>query len=54
LAEVKGYEAYGKMTKTYAKMNEAAARQKATEFYVRIQIVGTPTTASSRSRNCAG
>ena len=42
LATVKGYEAYGKMTKTYAKMKEDAARQKATEFYVRIQIVGTP------------
>jgi alkanesulfonate monooxygenase SsuD/methylene tetrahydromethanopterin reductase-like flavin-dependent oxidoreductase (luciferase family) len=42
LADVKGYEAYGKMTKTYAKMKEEAARQKATEFYVRIQIVGTP------------
>ena len=39
---VKGYEAYGKMTKTYAKMKEDAARQKATEFYVKIQIVGTP------------
>jgi alkanesulfonate monooxygenase SsuD/methylene tetrahydromethanopterin reductase-like flavin-dependent oxidoreductase (luciferase family) len=35
-------EAYGKMTKTYAKMKEDAARQKATEFYVKIQIVGTP------------
>lgn len=42
LAAVKGYEAYGKMTKTYAKMKEDAARQKATEFYVKIQIVGTP------------
>ena len=42
LATVKGYEAYGKMTKTYAKMKEEAARQKATEFYVKIQIVGTP------------
>jgi alkanesulfonate monooxygenase SsuD/methylene tetrahydromethanopterin reductase-like flavin-dependent oxidoreductase (luciferase family) len=42
LATVKGYEAYGKMTKTYAKMKEEGARQKATEFYVRIQIVGTP------------
>jgi len=39
---VKGYEAYGKMTKTYAKMKEETARQKATEFYVKIQIVGTP------------
>ncbi len=42
LANVKGYEAYGKMTKTYAKMKEESARQKATEFYVKIQIVGTP------------
>ena len=42
LATVKGYEAYGKMTKTYVKMKEEAARQKATEFYVKIQIVGTP------------
>jgi len=42
LADVKGYEAYGKMTKTYAKMKEEQARQKATEFYVKIQIVGTP------------
>ncbi len=42
LSTVKGYESYGKMTKTYAKMKEASARQKATEFYVRIQIVGTP------------
>jgi len=42
LANVKGYEAYGKMTKTYAKMKEETARQKATEFYVKIQIVGTP------------
>ena len=30
------------MAKTYAKMKEASARQKATEFYVKIQIVGTP------------
>jgi alkanesulfonate monooxygenase SsuD/methylene tetrahydromethanopterin reductase-like flavin-dependent oxidoreductase (luciferase family) len=42
LAAVKGYEAYDKMTKTYAKMKEDAARLKATEFYVKIQIVGTP------------
>ncbi len=42
LATVKGYEAYGKMTKTYAKMKEESARQKATEFYVKIQIAGTP------------
>jgi alkanesulfonate monooxygenase SsuD/methylene tetrahydromethanopterin reductase-like flavin-dependent oxidoreductase (luciferase family) len=42
LATVKGYEAYGKVAKTYAKMKDPAAKQKATEFYVKIQIVGTP------------
>ena len=43
LATVKGYESYGKMAKTYAKINESnESRQKATDFYVRIQIVGTP------------
>jgi alkanesulfonate monooxygenase SsuD/methylene tetrahydromethanopterin reductase-like flavin-dependent oxidoreductase (luciferase family) len=43
LATVKGYETYGKMARTYAKINEdSAARQKATDFYVSIQIVGTP------------
>ncbi|GIX48518.1 MAG: luciferase [Candidatus Tectimicrobiota bacterium] len=42
LATVKGYEFYGKMAKTYAKLKDEAYRQKATEFYVKIQIVGTP------------
>ena len=43
LATVKGYETYGKMANTYAKINEdSASRQKATDFYVSIQIVGTP------------
>src|SRR5690348_11056192 len=42
LANVKGYESYGKMAKTYGKMKEPAARQKMTDFYVSIQIVGTP------------
>jgi alkanesulfonate monooxygenase SsuD/methylene tetrahydromethanopterin reductase-like flavin-dependent oxidoreductase (luciferase family) len=43
LATVKGYESYGKMARTYAKIGESAeARQKATDFYVSIQIVGTP------------
>jgi alkanesulfonate monooxygenase SsuD/methylene tetrahydromethanopterin reductase-like flavin-dependent oxidoreductase (luciferase family) len=42
LASVKGYESYGKMAKTYAKMKEPDFRQKATEFYVKIQVVGTP------------
>ena len=42
LGKVKGYESYGSMTKTYEKLKDSEARQKATEFYVRIQIVGTP------------
>ncbi len=43
LATVKGYETYGKMARTYAKIGESAeTRQKATDFYVSIQIVGTP------------
>ncbi len=43
LATVKGYESYGKMARTYAKIGESAeSRQKATDFYVSIQIVGTP------------
>ncbi len=42
LASVKGYEFYGKMAKTYSKMKDASYREKAAEFYVKIQIVGTP------------
>jgi len=42
LASVKGYEFYGKMAKTYSKMKDESYRQKATEFYVKIQVVGTP------------
>jgi alkanesulfonate monooxygenase SsuD/methylene tetrahydromethanopterin reductase-like flavin-dependent oxidoreductase (luciferase family) len=42
LASVKGYEFYGGMAKTYAKMKDEGFRKKATEFYVRIQVVGTP------------
>jgi alkanesulfonate monooxygenase SsuD/methylene tetrahydromethanopterin reductase-like flavin-dependent oxidoreductase (luciferase family) len=42
LAAVNGYEFYGKMTKTYTKMQDESFRQKATEFYVKLQIVGTP------------
>ena len=41
LATVKGYESYGKMAKTYAKLKDPAARNKMTDFYVSIQIVGT-------------
>jgi hypothetical protein len=39
---VKGYEFYGGMAKTYSKMKDPGFRKKATEFYVRIQVVGTP------------
>ena len=42
LATVKGYEFYGKMAKTYAKMKDPGFREKATDFYVKIQVVGTP------------
>lgn len=42
LASVKGYESYEKVGVTYAKMKEPARRAKATEFYVSIQVVGTP------------
>ena len=42
LASVKGYEFYGGMAKTYAKMQDPGFRQKATDFYVKIQVVGTP------------
>src|SRR5919201_505640 len=42
LATVKGYETYGKMDKTYAKMKDDSFRDKAMQFYVGIQIVGTP------------
>ncbi|HEX5320016.1 MAG TPA: LLM class flavin-dependent oxidoreductase [Stellaceae bacterium] len=43
LSTVKGYESYGKMARTYAKINESAdSKKKATDFYVSIQIVGTP------------
>src|SRR5262249_10962708 len=42
LASVKGYEFYGGMAKTYSKMKDESFRKKATQFYVKIQIVGTP------------
>jgi len=42
LANVKGYESYGKLAKTYTKMKDATFRDKATDFYVSIQVVGTP------------
>jgi alkanesulfonate monooxygenase SsuD/methylene tetrahydromethanopterin reductase-like flavin-dependent oxidoreductase (luciferase family) len=42
LATVKGYEFYGNMAKTYSKMKDPGFRKKATDFYVKIQVVGTP------------
>ncbi len=42
LASVKGYEFYGNMAKTYSKMKDESYRKKATDFYVKIQVVGTP------------
>ena len=42
LAKQKGYESYGKMAKTYSKLHDEEARAKLTDFYVNIQIVGTP------------
>ena len=42
LANVKGYESYEKIGSTYAKMKDPVKRAKATDFYVNIQIVGTP------------
>ena len=42
LTTVKGYESYEKIGQTYAKMKEPSRQAKATEFYVSIQVVGTP------------
>ena len=42
LAQVKGYEAYGRIGRTYAKMTDQTHRQKMTDTYVKIQLVGTP------------
>ncbi len=42
LANVKGYESYGKLAKTYTKMKDPSFRDKATDFYVSIQIAGNP------------
>jgi alkanesulfonate monooxygenase SsuD/methylene tetrahydromethanopterin reductase-like flavin-dependent oxidoreductase (luciferase family) len=42
LAHVKGYESYGKTAKVYSKLKDPEGRRKATEFYVKIQLVGTP------------
>ena len=42
LAAVKGYESYQALAKTYGRMKDPEKRKKSTEFYVSIQITGTP------------
>jgi alkanesulfonate monooxygenase SsuD/methylene tetrahydromethanopterin reductase-like flavin-dependent oxidoreductase (luciferase family) len=42
LNAVKGYESYDKVGTTYAKLKDPAKRARATDFYVSIQLVGTP------------
>ncbi|MFL5289689.1 MAG: LLM class flavin-dependent oxidoreductase [Rhodopila sp.] len=42
LNAVKGYESYEKVGSTYAKLHDPVKRAKATDFYVSIQLVGTP------------
>ncbi len=43
LKKVKGYEFYGKMAKTYAKLNaDAEAKVKAVEFFRSLHAAGTP------------
>ena len=37
-----GYESYEALAKTYSKLKDPANRKKATDFYVSIQIAGTP------------
>ena len=58
LSTVKGYESYGRTARTYAKLNESPeARAKATDFYVSIQIVGTPADCLEKIRElhrCTG
>jgi alkanesulfonate monooxygenase SsuD/methylene tetrahydromethanopterin reductase-like flavin-dependent oxidoreductase (luciferase family) len=54
LATVKGYEFYGGMAKTYSKMKDPDYRRKATDFYVRIQVVGTPDECLQQLRELKG
>lgn len=42
LSNVKGYEAYSRIGRTYAKMNDLSYRSRMTDTYVKIQIIGTP------------
>ena len=42
LSTVKGYEFYGRMQKTYSKLQDPEFRRKATEFFVKLHVAGTP------------
>jgi len=42
LATVQGYEYYGRLAKTYTKLKDASFRDKATDFYAGLHVVGTP------------
>ncbi|HEX2173440.1 MAG TPA: LLM class flavin-dependent oxidoreductase [Dehalococcoidia bacterium] len=42
LGKIKGYESYGALAKTYTRMKDPGYRAKATDFYVKIQVYGTP------------
>jgi len=52
LANVKDYEASGKVGKTYAKMQDESFREKATNFYVSTQVIGTPDDCLRNSSIC--
>jgi alkanesulfonate monooxygenase SsuD/methylene tetrahydromethanopterin reductase-like flavin-dependent oxidoreductase (luciferase family) len=54
LGAIKGYESYGKMAKTYSKLKDEEARAKLTDFYVKIQIVGTPQDCIEQVRELQG
>lgn len=42
LANVKGYEFYAKMAKTYSKFSDPQIKSKAVDFFVSLHVVGTP------------
>ena len=54
LADVKGYESYGKMAKTYAKMKDATILRRRPTSTSRSRSSARPTTASSSSRELRG
>ena len=55
LGTVKGYESYGKMAKTYAKMKDDSFRDRRRRSSTSAsRSSARPTTASSRSPSCGG